>query len=366
MATGPGIFFDGITSARHEVAVAADTDALRVRAASGKLLAEWPYADVQPLSAPKEVLRLGRSGSAVLARLEVRDAALAAAIDSHAISVDRTGARERRNRHKVIAWTFAATMSLLLVAFFGVPLLVERLTPLIPFSVEHKFGIAIDKQVRAMLDPGTAGKAFECGEGPGERAGRAALDLLMGKLEAAAELPIPLKVAVVRRTEANAVALPGGHIYVFQGLIRTANTPDELAGVIGHEIGHVAHRDGTRAVLQAAGLSFLFGMLLGDFTGGGVVVIAAKTIVQSAHSREGESAADLYGVRLMNKIGGDGRALGTILTRISGSGDSGIKILLDHPDGKARAAAINAVASDRRGPPLLTASQWADLKRVCG
>ena len=89
-------------------------------------------------------------------------------------------------------------------------------------------------------------------------------------------------------------------------MIDAAETPDELAGVIAHEIGHVAHRDGTRSILQAAGLSFLFGMLLGDFTGGGVVVIAARKIVESAYARDVESAADLYGVDLMSKIGGDG------------------------------------------------------------
>ena len=86
--------------------------------------------------------------------------------------------------------------------------------------------------------------------------------------------------------------LPGGHVYVFEGLIDKAETPDELAGVIAHEIGHVAHRDGMRAVMQAAGLSFLFGMLLGDFIGGGAVVMAMRTVLQSSYSREIEAAAD--------------------------------------------------------------------------
>ena len=123
-------------------------------------------------------------------------------------------------------------------------------------------------------------------------AGRAALDKLIGKLETAAALPIPLKAAVVRRTESNAIALPGGKSTSSRAWSMPPRTPDELAGVIAHEIGHVAHRDGTRSILQAAGLSFLFGMLLGDFTGGGVVVIAARKIVQSAYSRDVERDAD--------------------------------------------------------------------------
>ena len=111
----------------------------------------------------------------------------------------------------------------------------------------------------------------------GERPGRAALDKMVHRLEAAATLPMPLQIAVVRRDEANAIALPGAQLYVFRGLIAKADNADEVAGVIAHEIGHVAHRDGTRSVLQAGGLSLLFGMLLGDFVGGGAVVIAAKS-----------------------------------------------------------------------------------------
>ena len=98
-----------------------------------------------------------------------------------------------------------------------------------------------------------------------------------------------LKPAVVRRPEANAAALAGGYIYIFQGLIEKAESVDEVAGVIAHELGHVAHRDGTKALIQAGGLSFLFGMLLGDFVGGGAVVMAATSLLQSAYSREAES-----------------------------------------------------------------------------
>ncbi len=367
MASGAGIFFDGMTSTRHDVAVEAAPDALRVRSADGTLLAEWPYAELRAGSAPGGVLRLIRNGNPVLARLEVRDPELIAAIDHLADTLDQSGRTERRNRKKVVAWSFAATVSLVLVAIFGVPALVERLAPLIPMSVEHRLGLAVEAQVRAMLDTGDrGGQPFECGLADAEKPGRAALDKIISLLEGTAGLPIPLKVVAVRRTEANAIALPGGHIYVFQGLIAKAETADELAGVIAHEIGHVAHRDGTRSVLQAAGLSFLFGMLLGDFTGGGLVVIAAKTVVESAYAREVEAGADLYGVHLVSKAGGDGRALGSMLERIAGTIEPGIKILLDHPQTQQRIAAINAAAGPPQGKALLEPAEWAALKRICG
>jgi predicted Zn-dependent protease len=209
------------------------------------------------------------------------------------------------------------------------------------------------------------GDAFECGGAHIEQPGRLALNRLVAKFEQNAGLPIALQINVVRRNEANAIALPGGHIYVFQGLIDKAESPDELAGVLAHEIGHIARRDNVRAVLQGAGLSFLFGMLLGDFVGGGAVVMATTTLLRTSYSREVEAAADLYAVGLMGRIGADARALGTMLRRIAGDKSAGPRILLDHPQAPDRIAAINAAALPASGGALLGAEQWADLKRIC-
>jgi Zn-dependent protease with chaperone function len=364
MRSGPGVFYDGTTSARHSVSVELERDALLVRAAEGYLLARWPYGELEHLSAHEGMLRLGRAGSPVLARLEVHDPALAAAIDERAATVDRTGASERRGRAKVVFWSIAAVVSLVLVGIFGVPAMADRLTPYIPFGLERRLGEAVDAQIRPMLDTGKKGKAFECGIAEGEKAGHAALTQLVGRLEAAAALSMPIRLAVLRKPEANAIALPGGYIYLFEGLIAKAETVDEIAGVIAHEIGHVAHRDGTRSVLQTGGLSFLFGMVLGDFVGGWAVIIAAKTVLQSSYSREVERRADAFAVELMKKLGGNPRALGAILVRIEGSNHPGIKLLLDHPDTKDRLAAINLAQSDRVAA-LLTPAEWAALKRIC-
>jgi Zn-dependent protease with chaperone function len=311
------------------------------------------------------VLRLGRAGSPVLARLEIKDADLAAAIDERSEPVDRSGRIDRRLRSKVIFWSIAATGSLLLLAVVGVPLIATGLTPAIPYAVERRLGAAVDAQARAMLDSRHIGAAFECGNSEPERKGRAAFEKLMQQLERSAALPLPLQAAVVRKPEPNAITLPGGHIYVFEGLIDKARTPDELAAVIAHEIGHVANRDGTRSVLEGAGLSLLFGMLLGDFVGGGAVVFAGKTILQTSYSRNVEAAADGYGVSLMARIGGDPRALASILERIAGSTHPGPRILADHPETRDRVAAIEAMTNSGAHRPLLDELEWVALKHIC-
>jgi Zn-dependent protease with chaperone function len=364
---GPAIYFDGTCSARHDVKVEAIADGLRIVAKrpAGQLLDEWAYADLRRMSAPDGVLRLSRCGETLLARLEIRDPDLICAVEDRAVTLDRGGAGERRLRRKIVALSFAASVSLFITAIYGVPELATRLLPFVPVSVERKLGEAVDKNVRSALDTQHLGAAFTCGYSAGELEGRAALDRMVGKLEAAAALPLQLRVDVVRRPEPNAVALPGGRIYVNQGLIDQAQTPDELAGVIAHEMGHVAARDGTRVVLQTAGLSFLFGMMLGDFVGGGAVVIAARTVLKSSYSRRVEGAADGYSGALMRKAGGDPHALGAILARIVVDKDHGLAILHDHPETKDRIAAINAAAGAGPTAPLLDVAEWSALKRIC-
>ncbi|HMF20955.1 MAG TPA: M48 family metallopeptidase [Pseudolabrys sp.] len=365
MNSGAGIYFDGVTSARRDVIVELAPSGLQISNLEGHPRTEWPYDEIEGLAAPENILRLGRRGSAALERLEIRDPSLAAEIDARAIHVDRSGSLQRRQHMRVIGWSVGATLSLLLVAWFGVPAIAERLAPLLPRIVEDKLGDAVDMQVRGLLHPHKAGTALDCGTTAVENPGRTALNKIVGRLEAAAGLPRPLRVDVVRQDAANSIALPGGHVYVFRGLIDKADNADEIAGVIAHEIGHIAHRDGTKALLQGAGLSILFGTLLGDFVGGGAVVFGAKTMLQSSYSREAETAADSYGADLMNKAGGNTHSMATILGKIGGATEPGMKILLDHPETEVRVAAINKVAANQQPSAFLDANEWAALKQIC-
>jgi len=365
MRDGDGIFFDGTTSARQLVSIELADELVRIRDADGMVLTEWLYADIEQKPAPQDVLRLGLRGQRTSARLEIRDPVLAAALDGRAQTVDRTGASDRRARLRISAWVVLATLSLVGIAVFVVPAVAGRLAPYVPASIERKLGDAANVQVRATLDTKKLGDRFTCGREAAEKSGRDALNALVARLSRSADLPTPIDVSVVRSNVPNAFALPGGHIYVFQGLLDKAESPDELAGVIAHEMGHVAHRDSMRSMLQGAGLSLLFGMLLGDFVGGGAVIVAGKTLIESTYSRAVESAADAYGVRLVAATGGDPQALGTILTRIDDKKYTGMHIWVDHPQAEDRARTIRNLALKSAGVTLLDADQWTALKHIC-
>ncbi len=181
----------------------------------------------------------------------------------------------------------------------------------------------------------------------------------IGICSAAAALDLPLSVTPVHRQESNALALPGGRPD------RRSRNTGQLAGVLAHEIGHVVHRDGTRAVLQQAGLLFLFGMLLGDFVGGGAVIVAARSVLQSSYSREQEAAAGAYAIGLMRKVW---RSAGAreILGRIGEATEPGMKILRDHPDTKARIDTVNRLSAPTTPTaPFISIEDWAAPRGIC-
>jgi len=99
--------------------------------------------------------------------------------------------------------------------------------------------------------------------------------------------------SIVDMEQPNAFALPGGYVYVSRGLLALMNSEDELAGVLGHEIGHVAARHAVRRVTRAAPLAVLTGLgaavtgiaspTVGDLVGG--IGDAAGALVLAPYSR---------------------------------------------------------------------------------
>ena len=206
-----GVYFDGITSARHIVTVAATASGVEIADPAGDPIAQWPYSRLAHLNAPAHVFRLGLRDSDRLARLEIdNDADFAHRIDLACPDIDRSDATANSERRSVIAWSLAAIASLLLVAFYGLPQIANQIGRALPHQVEEHLGRIGDLRFRTAFDQGPSGRPFECGDGPGEIEGKRAFDALMTRIAKAAGLTIPIQAMVVRRPEPNAFALAGG------------------------------------------------------------------------------------------------------------------------------------------------------------
>jgi predicted Zn-dependent protease len=116
---------------------------------------------------------------------------------------------------------------------------------------------------------------------------------------------------VLNEDEVNAVSLPGGYVYIFKGLIDKVASDDELAGVIGHEIGHIVARHSIKRLQAMQGYSILR-ILVAQAPAGGEVGAAADAAVTElllGYSREDELLADRLGTRYCKSAGYDPHAM---------------------------------------------------------
>ena len=347
------IFYDGTSSRRHSVELVL-RDRLEI-GENGAFLAAWPLADIRRVDGAAGVLRLSCASAPPLARLEIRDTALAEAINFRCPHLD-DNAVGRRGVTAIIGWSIAATVSIVAVIWFGLPLAADRLAPLVPPALERRIGDAAEGQISAIFGGKTCSGA----------AGSAAFNKLMKEISTAAGITTPVRAAVLNTPVPNAFALPGGKVFLFSGLLARSNDPDEVAGVLAHELGHVMHRDNTRNMIYSGGTSFLIGLLFGDVTGSGALVFGSRSLFTASYSREAEQNADDFSIDVMHRLGRPTKPMGDLIFRITGNqADKTLSILANHPLTEDRLKHLSDENRPASGPPLLTPAEWASLKAVC-
>jgi len=154
---------------------------------------------------------------------------------------------------------------------------------------------------------------------------------------------------VVNARDINAFALPGGPMYVNRGMIEAARTEGEMAGVMAHEISHVALRHGTAQASKGQKYSILGGIagIAGTILGGpgvGQLAQAPFAVYLLKFSREYETEADILGAQIMAQAGYDPRDLAKMFQTIEQQGGGGGGFLSDHPSASDRYARINREA----------------------
>lgn len=246
-------------------------------------------------------------------------------------------------------------MVVLFAVIAGVALYLLAQTPsvvakLVPPALERQLGNAMigDFGGRLCTDP----------------AGEAAIEALKARLGPAyAES----EIGVANIAANNAITLPGGRIIIFNGLLRDATSPDEVAGVLGHELGHVANRDVLESLLRQLGLSVLLGGLDGNIGG------YTNMVLSTAYSRSAETRADDFAIAALKQSGISTKPTAAFFRRL-GSKDplnkstaaSVLAYVSSHPVSAVRADRFEAAAAGSTGTrPALDADQWAALKSIC-
>jgi hypothetical protein len=347
------VFYDGASSRRRAVQLGLK-DGLEINE-NGTSLAVWPFAEIRRADGVAGILRLSCVTAPSLARLEVRDAELAAALSLRCPHLS-DNAPGRHGVTAIVGWSVAAAVSIVAMIWFGLPLAADRLAPLVPSALERRIGDAAEGQIVILFGGKTCSGAT----------GRVAFNKLMKEISTAAGFDTAVRATVLDTPVPNAFALPGGKVYLFSGLLTKANDPDEIAGVLAHELGHVRHRDNMRNMIYSGGTSFLIGLLFGDVTGSGAMIFASRSLFTASYSREAEQGADDFSISVMHGLGRPTKPMGDLIFRITGNqADKTLSILANHPLTEDRLKHLTDENRPASAPPLLTESEWTALKAIC-
>ncbi len=357
-----GTFNDGERAASHPVVVRLQMRELWIEDSAGKLLAIWSYERLRAVDelATAKTARL-TCQEAPRARLVVEGEDFLKDLAEAAPQFHPRSRTLRRLLRRGL-WASAGIAAAAAVFWVALPHGVPYLARMIPVSWEEALGEAVLDDLLAFFAAIEDQDQVRICEAA---SGRAVLDRLVARLGSAMDSPYDYKVVVVDLDVTNAFALPGGHVVLFDGLLDFAEAPEEVAGVLAHEMGHVIHRHGTQSMVRQMGLTLIFDFLMGG--GGSIGAELGSLVLALSYSREAELQADGTGIEILQEAGLRPVGLAAFFKRLqSEAGDvtGPFQILSTHPSFAARLDRLKGVEDE--GEAAMSRGDWAALQAICG
>lgn len=199
----------------------------------------------------------------------------------------------------------------------------------------------------------------------------AAVERITGRLiKTLRECPYEFHFVVVPNPVVNAFALPGGRIIVYSGLIAETESPDELAGVLAHEMQHVLRRHSVRGLVRKLGVQALFAVVFaGHGEVGNLLSAYAPGLLGLRFDREQEAEADSGGMEMLFAAGIPGEGMVRFFEKLSkketGTGRA-LNFMSDHPTSLRRLQDLEALRQAHPAPPPVDwGLDWATIREHC-
>ncbi|RYD60112.1 MAG: M48 family metallopeptidase [Sphingomonadales bacterium] len=173
-----------------------------------------------------------------------------------------------------------------------------------------------------------------------------------------------MDIRVVDIPIVNAVTLPGGHILLFKGLLDEAESADEVAGVLAHEMGHVRNRDVLESLVRQLGLSMVLAGADGNIGG------YTNALLSAGYSRATEGRADAFALKLLQDSSVPAAPTAAFFRRLSkvevSLGEAGTLLgyISSHPLSSDRMKLFEQGAKPG-ATTSLDASEWTALRGIC-
>jgi Zn-dependent protease with chaperone function len=342
-----GEYFDGRSALKRGARVSLASSGLTI--SHDGAVETWPYDLIRRRGAHFE-------RTDATARLFLPDPAFVAELQSRCPSLDRGHGAKKRNLAIVAATVAVIAGGIGMAHFF--PAVAAQLLPL---AWEERLGNQVVEIASKVLTRSREPRF--CDDEPGA----VALDRLMAKLGQGLDTSYKVRVRVLDSTIVNAFAAPGGQIILMRGMIGFTESPEELTGVLAHEIGHVVHRHPIESMFRRINESMLLDFVTGGTRGGAAAGAFANALIGASYSRDAENQADATALELMERARVSPQGTAAFFDRlIAEKKDSKDSILASHPPSAARAERARERATNMGNlAPALTDAEWRAVKDLC-
>lgn len=358
-----GYYLDGRTASRQRVAIRVMRSGLEVITEKGTTL-WWAYQEVRQTQGfyTGEEVRLEKGGE-IAEVLLVSDATFLSELYRVAPEVAKRF-HDPAGRGTRVKLTVAAAVAVIGITIglylWGIPAMAGVIASGVPVSWEEQLGQSVVEQL--------APAEKECTDPIRIQA----IDEIITTLTSALpNSPYTFRVIIIDNPSVNAFAAPGGYIVVLKGLLERTETPEELAGVLAHEMQHIEKRHSTRMMIQHASTGLLIAALTG---GGGDASVwgleGARTLGILRYSRHHEEEADVEGLRLLVAANVDPNGMVAFFDSLEEEGGEVpefLKYVSTHPSTVDRIRRLESLATQADGNfvKLLPGYDWKDMHRIC-
>jgi Zn-dependent protease with chaperone function len=370
-----GYLLDGRTAGKLSVEIHLKPRELTLTIPNGQTLI-WSYKKIQ-IQRPEGVellpVHLDHSiqekAGLRLETLVVNDPAFLASLQ--AMGPAAPGSEwEQTRRNKMLGWiagVLAVPLILYALWVFAIPKIIDGVANRVSVAWEEELGEKIFK-----------GFFFNATEKTDARQKENLEFIIQRLLSAVPNQPYRIRVTIHPSEMVNAMALPGGNIIVFQGLVNASGSAEELAGVLAHELQHVLLRHSTRGIIRSMASNMLMTLISGNQNDVMSTVLGLAGGLESlAFSRRMEEEADLQGIKMMLAAKVDPKGMVEVFRKLKKEEEKMYEVikkekwrkkskkwmdyLSTHPSGKDRVAMMRSVIMN--SPPmtpiaLLPGSDW--------
>lgn len=369
-----GRLSDGKSAASRDCKVRLDMTALDIVSDDGAVRTRWPYETLrsgEPVR-PHSIDALLSSDTAPGVTLFVPGVAFVSALSQRAPQLTAKSQRWRHARPWVIGAAAIAALVTTIHLAGWTPM--RTVAQLLPESWRERLG---DSAIKSMTED-----RERC---VGEQ-GIAALDKLSERLTRAAGTGHSFKVVVINWDLLNAFAVPGNKIIMTKELIEKAESADEVAGVLAHEMGHGIELHPETGIIRAVGLAAALELMMGGSSG--TLANMGLMLAQLGYTRTAEREADVQALILLRNAGISQQGLGGFFRRVlkeegayENDADGKVKppqsdssrsqrleraldMFSTHPPTQERADMIRSSAP-YPSTPALSPADWNALKGIC-